>query len=1042
MLKINPEWQSPSFLERNRETTHVPWGAYESPEQARTCDRRASRFVRLLNGTWKFRLFDNPDAAPAFFVPGFAVDSWSDLPVPSNWQLHGFDRPIYTNILYPFPCDPPLAPTANPTGCYVTTFEIPADWEDRDIFLNFDSVDSVFYLWLNGHEVGFSSDSRLPAEFNITPYLQAGTNQLAVKVLRIAAATYLEDQDFWQMSGIQRDVTLIAKPRVHLHDFTIRTRFSDRQYRDAILDVTACCSQCEERDGWTVSLELFDDKGHAVLDNLLCDPVSGVAQPYATDKPDSFCARFTTTVKAPHHWNAETPVLYTAVLTLRDKEGVAVDAESARVGFRQVEIRDGLLLLNGRRLVIRGVNQHEHHPRSGRVLSEAWMRRELTTMKRLNFNAVRTAHYPHDTRWYDLCDELGIYVVDEANLETHQLWGVLSRSPEWANAYLQRAVRMVLRDRNHPSVITWSLGNESSCGANHAAMAAWIRAFDGTRPVQYESGHPGPEISDIFAPMYPNLDWVRDTLADPAEKRPLVMCEYAYGKGNSGGNLFKFWDMIYRLPRFQGGFMWDWADKALEQRLPDGRIVYRYGEEEGEGPHVARMCLNGIVFTDLSLKPAAYEMWQCQAPVRIETISPNETRAGRFRIHNLYLASTLAHLDLLWQVHADGEPVQSGRMRLPDIPPCDGLTRANKLVAAALGGFAVEQQAPVLTVPFALDAVRPDTEYTLTLRCLLAHETPWAPAAHCVAWEQIHLPISIPALPPPVRNATQPTQPIKLGDDTFGLIFDPETAALSSLRVVGHETLSRGFYECFFRAPTDIDEAQGTAETYANRWRAAGLDALTRTVDAVAISTLGDHGMRIVSDTTCSVDGKPLIRTRTRYVFEDGALFVATAFNLAESLPFLPRIGFEGVFDAALVNAEWFGRGPFENYRDRKHAACVGRYAAPVSELTVPYIYPSENGARQDVRWLTLTRADGTGLRFRAGQPLFHFSANHHSWRDLADTKYQHDLPSRPEVHLHLDAAQSGLGGDTGWSQNIHPEFQVNPGLHLFTFTIEPLAGT
>ncbi len=1037
-MNTRPEWQSPGLLERNRETAHVPWGAYESAEQARACDRRASRFVRSLNGVWKFRLYENPDAAPAFFEPGFAVGDWADLPVPSNWQLHGFDRPIYTNVIYPFPCDPPRTPPANPTGCYVTAFEIPASWEGRDVFLNFDSVDSVFYLWLNGQEVGFSTDSRLPAEFDITPFLKPGVNTLAVKVLRIAAATYLEDQDFWQMSGIQRDVTLFAKPRVRLRDFTIKTLF-DRHYQDAVVDATAFCSRLDPADGWTVALELFDDAGNAVLGAPVTDPVNGIAQPYAADKHDSYCARLRAPVAAPRHWNAETPVLYTAVLTLRDKAGAVVDAESARVGFRQVEIRDGLLLLNGRRLVVRGVDQHEHNPDTGRVLSEAWMRSELVAMKRLNFNAVRTSHYPHDTRWYDLCDELGIYVTDEANLETHQLWGILSRSPDWADAYLQRAVRMVLRDRNRPCVVSWSLGNESFKGPNHAAMAAWIRAFDGTRPVQYESGHPGPEISDIFAPMYPNLDWVRDTLADPSEKRPLVMCEYAYGKGNSAGNFYKFWDLIYTLPRFQGGFMWDWADKALTRKLPDGRTYHAYGEIEGEGPHVARMCLNGVVFTDLSLKPAAYEMWKCQAPVRVEAVSETATREGQFRIYNLYLESGLSHLELEWEVQADGDTVQSGRMPLPEVRPCDGLVRSSKLVAAALGGYAVEQQAAILNVPFTLAEIRPGTEYFLNLRCVLVRDTPWAPAGHRVAWEQFKLPVAVPAAAPAVRNATRPQKPFTFGSDAFTGVFDPATAALTSLRVAGRETLVRGFHECFFRAPTDIDEAQGGEASYAGRWRASGFDKLVRTVDAVAVSALGDAGVRIVTDTTCSYAGKPLIRTRTRYAFEDGMLFISAVFNAADTLPFLPRAGLEAVLDAGLEQAAWFGCGPFENYCDRRHAAAVGRYAATVTDLAVPYIYPSDNGVRQETRWLALTRPDGTGLRFRAVQPRFHFSALHHSWRDLADAKYLHELPARPEVFLHLDAAQSGLGGDTGWSQNIHPEFQLQPGLHLFTFLVEPV---
>ncbi len=1037
-MHSKPEWESPGLIERGRETTHVPWGAYESGEQARSCDRTASRFTLSLNGTWKFRLFDNPESTPSFFDPGFDVADWHDLPVPSNWQLHGFDRPIYTNVLYPFPCNPPHAPQANPTGCYVKSFDIPGDWSGRDVFLNFDSVDSVFYAWVNGHEAGFSTDSRLPAEFNITPYLQKGANSLAVKVLRIAAATYLEDQDYWQMSGIQRDVTLFAKPRVHLRDFTIRTIF-DKDYRDAVLDVAAFCSALDPADEWSVSLELFDPEGRPVLEAPVTDQVNGVSEAYSADKPDSFAANLSANVKAPRHWNAETPFLYTAVLTLRDKAGAVMDAESARVGFRQVEIRDGLLLLNGRRLVIRGVDQHEHNPDTGRALSMDWMRKELVTMKRLNFNAVRTSHYPHDTRWYDLCDELGIYVTDEANLETHQLWGVLSRSPEWAGAYLQRATRMVLRDRNRACVITWSLGNESSVGPHHAAMAAWIRAFDGTRPVQYEGGRAGPVVSDIFAPMYARLDWVRDTLADPSEKRPIVMCEYAYGKGNSAGNFFKYWDLIYSLPRFQGGFMWDWADKALVKKLPDGRSYHAYGELEGEPPSVARMCLNGVVFTDLSLKPAAHEMWKCQAPVRIEPVSDADTRAGKFRIFNLYLESGLDHLELEWEIQADGETVQAGRMPLPDVLPCEGLVKSARLVAAALGGYTLERESSFIEVPFTPPAVRPGAEYFINLRCVLRKDAPWAGAGHPIAWEQFSLPIAVPALPPPLRNASRPTAPIVLGADPFSMVFDPATAALSSIRVCGKELLVRGFNERFFRAPTDIDEAQGGDHTYAGLWRGAGLDKLDRTVDAVSVSALDKAGLRIVADTTCSIGGKPLFRTRTRYAFEDGTLFVSAVFNMAEELPLLPRAGLEAVFEGCLERIEWFGRGPFENYPDRKKAAIVGRYRAAISELAVPYIYPSENGSRQDTRWLALTRGDGVGLRFRAVRPLFSFSALHNSAEDLAEAKYLHELPARPELFLQMDIAQSGLGGDTGWTQNIHPEFQVQPGCHVLTFIIEPV---
>ncbi len=1041
-----PEWESPAATSRNRETSHVPWGSYEDAGQAKGCDRRASRFVKLLNGTWKFRLYPNPVAAPKFFAVDFDAQAWQDLPVPSNWQLHGDDRPIYTNVQYPFPVDPPLSPGQNPTGCYRTTFTLPESWQDRQVFIVLESVDSAFHIWVNGQEIGFSTDSRLPAEFDLTPHLRAGTNTLAVRVLRVAASTYLEDQDYWQMSGIQRDVYLIAKPRTHLRDFSVGTTF-DRAYRNATLDLHVLTSPFPKGESWSVTAQLFDPDGHAVFTAPLRDTFSELIPPFTSGKQSSYSARITATVTLPRPWTTETPSLYSLVLTLHAPDDRPVDHESCRVGFRQVEIRDGILLLNGHRLLVRGVDQHEHHPDTGRVLSEAYMRSELTLMKRLNFNAIRTSHYPHDTRWYDLCDELGILVVDEANLETHGLWGVLSNDPAWAAAYLERATRMVLRDRNHPCVMAWSLGNESSVGPHHAAMAAWIRAFDGTRPVQYESGNPGPAVSDILVPMYPQLDWVRDTLADPAERRPLIMCEYAYDKGNSTGNFSKFWDLILTTPRFQGGFVWDWADKGLTRTQPDGSRRWVYGTPEGEAPHVERMCLNGVVFTDLSLKPGAYEIWKVQAPVRIEPIDAAETVAGRFRIFNLHLVSSLAHLDLEWELQASGVRVQSGRMPLPEAAPCEGLVRPGRTVALALGGQTTEQTSAILNVPFAPPVAIPGAEYYLNLRCVLNRDFPWAPSGHVVAWDQIRLPIALPAqtatLPPAVHER------IKTACGAVRAEFDPVAGTLTSLRINQFELLAHGPQACFYRAPTDIDEGQAAPQSYAARWQKAGLDRLIRTVNGCQVIHLHEQidggsseeiGLRVVFNTTSTnPDGAALFQTRTAYEFVNGLLTVEVDVTAADALPPLPRVGLELVLVAGLEQVDWFGRGPFENYPDRKHAAMVGLHHASVTDLFTPYLYPTENGARQDVRWMALTRKDGAGLRVRAIDPLFGFSAQHHSHADLAAAKHMGDLPRRHEVFLHLDARHSGLGGDTGWSPNIHPEYQIQPGRFRFGFVLEPL---
>ncbi|HOS42617.1 MAG TPA: glycoside hydrolase family 2 TIM barrel-domain containing protein, partial [Armatimonadota bacterium] len=509
------DWENVQVLERNRELTHVPLGAYPDAETARRADRRASPYVLSLNGVWKFHLVDSPLRVPAGFAEDdFDVAGWDDLPVPSNWQLFDYpDRPIYTNWHYPFPPNPPFVPAHNPTGCYRRAFTLPERWAGRETFLVLESVDSACYVWVNGTEVGYSQDSRLPAEFNITPYLRPGENTVAVQVMRYCDGTYLEDQDYWQMSGIQRDVFLYSKPAAHLRDFTVRTTF-DADYRDATLYVAAYLSEVPDLEQYRVSVMLYDADGEPVFAEPILTPVKAHSPMYGGLADERGCAKLEQRVAAPRQWSAETPYLYTLVLALLDADGNALDFESSRVGFRQLEITDRMVRINGRRLVVRGVDRHEHHPERGRALTDEDMRREIIQMKRLNFNAVRTSHYPDHPRFYDLCDEYGIYVVDEANLETHGVEAQLSKDPAWALAYLQRAVRMALRDKNHPSVCFWSLGNESYYGPHHAAMAAWLRLYDPTRPVQYESGYPGPAVSDILVPMYGRIPWLHEVLAD------------------------------------------------------------------------------------------------------------------------------------------------------------------------------------------------------------------------------------------------------------------------------------------------------------------------------------------------------------------------------------------------------------------------------------------------------------------------------------------------------------------------------------------------
>ena len=532
------EWETPQVVSRNKERGHVPLGAYPDVQTAWACNPKQSPFVQSLNGEWFFHLAACPEEVPtSFFQKEFDTTAWNRIPVPANWQLQGHDTPIYTNIRYPFPCNPPHVPQENPTGCYRREFSIPAAWRGREIYLVFEGVNSEFHLWLNGQAVGYSQDSRLPAEFKITPYLKE-TNHLALCVYRWSDGSYLEDQDMWWLSGIFRDVFLYAKPAIAIGDYGVQTQL-DALYRDAVLHIRTrlILPPAANPQPYHIEAQLWDEAHTPILNT------PAVASPgkEIVDKRGAFTQEIChhISIENPKKWSAEQPHLYTLTLALKNEQAEVVDVESCRVGFRQVEIKEGLLQINGSPVLLRGVNRHEHHPENGHVVSEADMVQDIQLMKQHNFNAVRTAHYPHHPRWYALCDEYGLYLIDEANIETHGTFpmGLLAHDTHWGSAFLDRGMRMVERDKNHPSVIVWSLGNESGYGRHHAAMAAWFRAADPTRPIQYEGGgQPDNPSTDIVCPMYERVEQIKARVAAPQETRPLILCEYAHAMGNSVGN--------------------------------------------------------------------------------------------------------------------------------------------------------------------------------------------------------------------------------------------------------------------------------------------------------------------------------------------------------------------------------------------------------------------------------------------------------------------------------------------------------------------------
>jgi beta-galactosidase len=1013
----------PTAIQRNREPMHAPWYAHVE----------VGRWVLSLNGDWAFRLWSCPADVPAGWqLPGFDDRAWARIPVPANWELHGHGQALYQNVAYPFhPANYPAAPAENPTGCYRTGFEMPTDWDGHRTFLEFGSVDSSFYCWVNGVEVGFSTDSKLPAHFEITEQVRPGRNYLAVRVYRWGTSSYLEKQDYWHLSGIQRSVRMVSKPTVHLRDWVHQVYF-DAAFRDATLVARAWIAPPPGRweltshggihwptvCGWTIAFRLLDDAGTTVAqaeaEPADRSPMYGPTSSRAYS--EAFSAVVELTVSSPAHWTAETPALYHLLLELRAPNGLVVDVERTRVGFRQVDITDGVIRLNGQRLVFRGVNRHEFHPRSGRAMTMEDMREDLVAMKRLNFNSVRTCHYPDAEAWYDLCDELGMYVVDEANLETHGLEALASRDPQWAGAYLERAIRMCLRDRNHACVIAWSLGNESYVGPHHAAMAGWLRSTDPTRPVQYESGFPGAAVSDIMAPMYPQLDWIRRLMADPAESRPMVMCEYAYAKGNSTGNVSKFWDLVWDLPRFQGGFVWDWRDKAIERIQPDGSCRWDYGVPRFEPADVERMCLNGVVGPDLVPHPGAWEIKHVQAPILLRDES---AAVGRLRLFNRHQFLSLDGFRLRWSLAEDGVEVTGG---CQDCPP----------LAA---GADTEVRLPVPTC-----RPTPGAELHLTVMVERIAATPWSAAGHEIDREQFTVATRLEV--PVIREASGADLVIADAALTglgWRLRLDPTSGMVASLEVGGEEQLIRPISPCLSRAPTDIDRAIG-GQGYAGQWSACGMDLAEYKPSDWELLRLDAHRACIrAHGAMAASDMAPVAWIELAWMVHSSGDLIADLLVVVHApVESVPRVGLVAALRGAERRLRWFGRGPFECYPDRREAAVVGRYEASVGELLTPYVFPQECGLRCDVRWLEIVDARGCGLSVQ-GMPLIHASALPVRLEDLRKAANLSELRWRDETSIHLDGFHMGVGGDTGWTRNVHPEWRLPPGHYRCRMLLRPL---
>ena len=1050
-----PDWENEQVIHINTEAPRATFVPFPNVSGAMNINREFSPFFRSLNGPWKFNWAPKPEDRPTnFFQTDFDDSFWTNIDVPSNWEMKGYGVPIYLGSGYPFKMDPPRVtdepPTdwtafaqRDPVGSYRRTFELPAEWAGRRVFIHFDGVESAFYLWVNGRRVGYSQDSRTPAEFDLTDYLQPGTNLLAVEVYRWSDGSYLEDQDKWRMSGIFRPVYLYSTANARLRDFAVRTDL-DSNYCDATLQIKPDLAAYAGFPliGWTVRAQLYGPADRPVFANELSHDAEEILNPdyrakildeRMPQRGEPKFAWLAGTVKNPSKWTAETPNLYTLVLTLNDADGKVVEADSCRVGFRKIEIRDGRFLVNGRPIKLRGVNRHEIDPDTGYALTPERMEQDILLMKSANINAVRTCHYPDDPRWYDLCDRYGIYVMDEANICTHGTRGLLANDLRWHNAFLDRAIRMAERDKNHPSIIIWSMGNESGYGPNFAAISGWLHEFDPTRPVHYEGAQGQPADAptvDIVGRFYPRLTtaaYVKpdapwntrwDKLLEIAQRtndnRPVLATEYAHAMGNAVGNLQEYWDEIYCNPRMLGGFIWEWVDQGLHKTLPDGRVVTALGSDFGDVPNHGSFCIKGLVFGDRTDQPKYWEVGKVYQPVQVDPISLKPGRV-KVKVTNRNTFLNLAEYEPRWLVTSDGVVVQSGVLNPIDCAP----------------GKSVEVKVPVKKIAAAKNPIPNRAgsetgapirsgEYWLRVSFHTRTNSWWAPAGTQIAWEQMRLAVKQGREIGGSRNS--PLRKIEEGDivqimgTNFSATFSRLAGTLTSLAYAGREMLATndlaGPILQVWRAPTDNDK--GFGNWLARDWREAGLTNLVRQVNSFEVSQPHPDEIRIVTAATGTVARGRFEHQAVWTIHGDGALDMENEFKPSGALPPLPRIGVVMRVARPFEFLRWYGRGPWENYADRKRSADMGVWSGSVTGQYVPYVKPQETGNKEDVRWLTLTDpCDGTGLLVIAEDQPMAVSAIHFTAADLAAVRHNYELKTRPEVVLSLDAKQSGLGNSS-----------------------------
>ncbi|MBR8534265.1 DUF4981 domain-containing protein [Carboxylicivirga sediminis] len=1005
------DWENPAVFNVNKEPARASFYSFTKEKNAMTYNREEARFFKLLNGYWRFNWVDEPGKRPAdFYRSDYDVSKWDSIKVPSNWEVEGYGIPIYVNTTYPFAMRNPQPPTIpdgwNPVGSYKHRFSIDASWKSKRVFIHLGAVKSAMYLWVNGQKVGYSQGSKLPAEFEITNYIKEGTNDLALEVYRWSDGSYLECQDFWRLSGIERDVYLYATNDVRMRDIRFNSEL-DSAYKDATFDVEVELSARQSAGAYNVEVVLKD--GNKIL-------FTGKQQVQVADKQAAIKVKGK--VSNPLKWTAETPYLYDLQVALKDANNLTIEATAIKVGFRKVEIRGGQLLVNGKAVYLKGVNRHEHDEFNGHVVSRESMIQDIRLMKEHNINAVRTCHYPNDPLWYQLCDQYGLYLVDEANIESHGMgYGErsLAKDTVWKAAHIDRVQRMVQRDKNHPSVIIWSLGNEAGDGVNFEACYDWIKQYDTSRPVQYERAERRAH-TDIVCPMYSPIDHLV-SYGRSVQARPFILCEYAHAMGNSVGNLQDYWDVMEKYDNLQGGFIWDWVDQGLVKYTKDGQKYWAYGGDYGpEGiPSDRNFCMNGLVNPDRTLHPSIYEVKKVYQNIAFEAVSFS---SNTIRIRNKYEATTLDRFELNWELLENGQVVSSGQSKLDAIAP--GM---EQVVPIYLNGWKKKDGA----------------EYLLNASAVLKKDWGLVKAGTVLASEQFKLGDKYK---PQLKESQIPVQVYQsdesyvVGGDLFLAQFDIESGTLYSYAYKKQELLAEPLQPAFWKAPNDNDHGFNMVKEL-GVWRHVMDNA--KVVDS-RLSRIGNLEAEVffrifLPDVNSHIN-------LSYIVSGNGQIVVNYAFELGQKpLPMLPRIGLKLALQPAYQHLEWYGRGPWENYPDRNTASFIGLYSSAVKEQYFAYASPQDNGYKTDTRWMKLSNQSGTGLQVLSEKP-FGFSALHYTAEDFTSDErgVQHpfDIKERKEVYVHIDRAIMGVGGDNSWGARPHANYSVVPNNYKFKVVLKP----